>query len=713
MGDPLPAEPFGLLHPAIQHHVVNNLGWRTLRPLQTATIGPILAGEHLIATAPTAGGKTEAAILPLLSRMLSEEWRGLSVLYLCPLRALLNNLHQRLERYGQLVGRRVGRWHGDIGHSERDRLLDQPPDILLTTPESLEAMLVSTRVPHERWFADVRAVVVDEAHAFAGDDRGWHLLAVLERITRLAGREVQRIALSATLGNPTELLAWLTATCHRPARVVNPPAEPGPPADLTLDYVGSLANAAVVISRLHRGQKRLAFVDSRARAEQLALALRGHDVTTLVSHGSLGAGQRRAAEQAFAEERGCVIVATSTLELGIDIGDLDQVIQIDAPPTVAAFLQRLGRTGRRPDTARQALILTTGDQALLRAAAVLRCWADGYLEPIIPPAAPLHLVAQQLLALSLQEGGIGRNLWAEWLGEPFVLGPDAAAAVPVITDYLVATGFLVDDSGILGIGQEAEAELGRQHFMELLSVFTSPPVFSVRHGRVEIGLVPDETLMVRPARRSGVGAGVLLLAGRSWAIAHIDWNRRVVQVEPTDAPGVARWSGNAQPLGAVIAREVRQVLLGSDPAGVTLSQRAHERLAQLRAEHPWVRPDTTTLVVEGRGRARWWTFAGWRANLRLAQAVAGLRRDVAAVDDLTIALDPGTRVEQLGQAVSAATLEPADLAPWVTDEAIDGLKFSDCLPRSLATTVLARRLADPESTARALGERIAGWRDAR
>jgi ATP-dependent Lhr-like helicase len=712
MGDPVPAAPFDLLHPAIQHHIVNSLGWRTLRPLQTATIQPILAGEHLIATAPTAGGKTEAAVLPLLSRMLFEDWRGLSVLYVCPLRALLNNLYQRLEGYGQLVGRRVGRWHGDIAGSERDRLLAEPPDMLLTTPESLEAMLVSTRVPHQRWFADIRAVVVDEAHAFAGDDRGWHLLAVLERITRLAGREVQRIALSATLGNPTELLAWLTATCQRPARVVNPPAEPGPPADVTLDYVGSLANAAVVISRLYRGQKRLVFVDSRARAEQLALALRGHDVTTFVSHGSLGAAERRAAEQAFAEERDCVIVATSTLELGIDIGDLDRVIQIDAPPTVAAFLQRLGRTGRRPDTPRQALILATGDDALLRAAAVLLRWSDGYIEPIIPPPAPLHLAAQQLLALSLQEGGIGRNLWADWLGKPFVLGPDAAAAVPAITDHLVAAGFLVDDSGILGIGQEAEAALGRRHFMELLSVFTSPPVFSVRHGRVEIGLVPDETLMARPTGRAAGGAAVLVLAGRSWAIVHIDWSRRVVQVEPTDAPGVARWSGNAQPLGAVVARGVREVLLGSGPAGVTLSQRAHQRLEQLRAEHPWVGPDTTTLVVDGRGRARWWTFAGWRANLWLAQAVAGLRRDVAALDDLTIALDPGTTMDQLGQVIAAATPEPADMAPWVTDEAIDGLKFSDCLPRSLATTVLARRLADPASTAHALGERIGGWHDA-
>ena len=711
MADPVPAASFELLHPAVQHHVVNSLGWRRLRPLQTATIEPILAGDHLIATAPTAGGKTEAAVLPLLSRILSEDWRGLSVLYVCPLRALLNDLHQRLDRYGQLIGRRVGRWHGDVDQSERDRLLAEPPDILLTTPESLEAMLVSPRVPHERWFADVRAVVVDEVHAFAGDDRGWHLLAVLERITRIAGREVQRIALSATLSNPASLLAWLTATCRGPAQVVNPPAQTGP-AEVTLDHVGTLANAALVISRLHRGEKRLVFVDSRARAEQLAVALRSHDVTTFVSHGSLGAGQRSAAEQAFAENRDCVIVATSTLELGIDVGDLDRVIQIDAPPTVTAFLQRLGRSGRRPDTTRHALVLATGDDALLRATAVFLRWAEGYVEPIVPPPAPLHLVAQQLLALCLQERGVGRRLWAEWLGEPFALGPEAAAAAAAITDHLVASGFLVDDSGILGVGGEAEAVLGRRHFMELLSAFTSPPVFSVRHGRAEIGLVPDETLMARPAGHGGGGTAVLVLAGRSWAILHIDWGRRVVQVEPTDVPGVARWSGSAQLLGAAITRGVREVLLGSDPTGVTLSRRAGERLAQLRAEHPWVVADATSLVTDVRGRVRWWTFAGWRANLWLARAAADLRREVAAIDDLTVALDPGATPQQLRRALSNAAETPIDLIPWVTTEAVDGLKFSECLPPSLATEVVAHRLTDPESTTRALGERLVGWRDA-
>jgi ATP-dependent helicase Lhr and Lhr-like helicase len=168
-------DPFDLLHPAVAHHIVNSLGWRSLRPLQSAAIEPILAGDHAIA--PTAGGKTEAAFFPLLSRMLTDDWRGLSVLYVCPLRALLNNLHLRLEGYGRLVGRSVGLWHGDTAQPDRDRLLAEPPDVLLTTPESIESMLVSRRVDHRRWFANVRSVVIDEAHAFAGDDRGWHLVA--------------------------------------------------------------------------------------------------------------------------------------------------------------------------------------------------------------------------------------------------------------------------------------------------------------------------------------------------------------------------------------------------------------------------------------------------------------------------------------------------------------------------------------------------------
>ena len=197
------------LHPVVVHHIVNTLGWRSLRALQDQAAGPVLDGADALLLAPTAGGKTEAAVFPLLTAMDTQGWSGISVIYVCPLKALLNNLLPRLEAYAGWLGRRVALWHGDVTASARQRILREPPDVLLTTPESLEAMLISLKVEHGRLFTDLRAIVVDEVHAFAGDDRGWHLLAVLERLTRVAGRPIQRIGLSATVGNPADLLDWL------------------------------------------------------------------------------------------------------------------------------------------------------------------------------------------------------------------------------------------------------------------------------------------------------------------------------------------------------------------------------------------------------------------------------------------------------------------------------------------------------------------------
>lgn len=705
MSDPSgTAAGFDLLHPALQHHIVNSLGWRQLRPLQGETIAPILAGEHVLAMAPTAGGKTEAAILPVLSRMLTEDWRGLTVLYVCPLRALLNNLHVRLSGYADLVGRRVGLWHGDVTAAERRRLVREPPDILLTTPESLEAMLVSTGVAHDAWFAGLRTVIVDEAHAFVADDRGWHLLAVLARVAHLAGRELQRIALSATIGNPGEVLAWLTTGCHQPRRVVNPPVAGLAAPEVTLDYVGNLDNAATVISRLHRGTKRLVFVDSRARAEQLAAGLRSRDVTTFVSHGSLGVDERRQAERAFAEARDCVIVATSTLELGIDVGDLDHVLQIDSPGSVASFLQRLGRTGRRPGAVRNMTFLATSDQALLLAAAVLLRWSQGYVEPTVPPPLPMHLLGQQLLALTLQEGQIGRHTWREWFGEPFVLGDEVGAVADEVIDHLLAERYLIDGgAGMLSIGDVAEAELGRRHFMELLAAFTAPPLFSVRHGRLEIGLVPDDVLLVRPPgdRR---GPTVLLLGGRSWKVTHVDWRRRVIHVEPTDLPGVARWSGGSSALSAELARGVRNVLAGSELAGVHLSRRAGDQLSSVRSDHVWVRPDGTTLVTEADGRTRWWTFAGSRANTWLAGALTDARRQVSSLDGLWIGLDDHSDLATVRRLIEARSVDDLALADWVSDEAVRELKFAETLPAAMAAWEMAQRLRDDVACVRAIGE---------
>ncbi len=693
---------FDRLHPVVQHHIVNSMGWPSLRPLQEESIAPILDGEHVLALAPTAGGKTEAAVLPLLSQILTQRWSGLSVIYLCPLRALLNNLYERLERYGSYCGVRVGLWHGDVGAGARNRIKAEQPDILLTTPESLEAMLISVGTDHRRMFADVRVVVVDEVHAFGGDDRGWHMLAVLERLTALAGRDLQRIGLSATVGDPERLLRWLAGSSTSASRVVAPGVTTGGPpaaADVTLDHVGSVANAAVVISQLHHGEKRLVFCDSRARVEELGALLRGHGVATFVSHSSLAAGERREAERAFAEATNCVIVATSTLELGIDVGDLDRVIQLDSPGTVASFLQRLGRSGRRAGTSRNMLFLTTGDGLQCpKAAALLHLWGTGYVEPIVAPPLPLHLFAQQLLAIVLQDGSIGRNLWAGRMGRlpVFAEAIERGDAVRIV-DHLVETGMLVDDNGMLSVGPHGERSYGYRHFVDLTSMFTSPPLFTVRHGRHDLGLL-DPTALRRPDR----SFAAVLLAGRSWQVTSIDWKRRVAWVEPSESKGRSRWIGAGQGWSPELCDATRTVLCGTDPAYVTLTERARRQLAAARAEFSWARPDTTA-VVHGDGGTRWWTWAGQRANATLAAALGDLAGDGRA-DNLSIPVDDGRgTMAAIAARLAAVDVEALTPGPVVEDLA-QGLKFSDCLPRDLAHAVVSARLLDRPGMARVFDE---------
>jgi ATP-dependent Lhr-like helicase len=688
------------LHPVLLHHLVNTLGWHDLRRLQREAAGPLLAGEDALLLAATASGKTEAALFPLLTRMAEQRWSGTSVLYLCPLKALINNLLPRVERYAGWLGRQAARWHGDIGPATRRAMLRQRPDLLLTTPESVESMLVSANVDHRIWFEELRVVVVDEIHAFAGDDRGWHLLAVLERLTHLVGRPLQRVGLSATIGNPAALLAWLQGSSagSRPGRVVAPdrPAAPATPpyGDVELDHVRTLENAATVIAALHAGEKRLVFCEARQTVEELGELLRQRGVTTFLSHASLSVDERRRAEQAFTEARDCVIVATSTLELGIDVGDLDRVIQMDAPATVASFLQRLGRTGRRAGTTRNCLFLARGEPALLQAAALLLRWGQGWVEPVVPPPQPRHIVAQQVLALCRQEGRVGDQLWSRWWNGLPLFGP----AAEVIVRYLVEHGFLDHDDGMLHLGPAAELRFGWRHFMDLTAVFTGPPEFTVLAGRAEVGRI-DPSLLTDRTR----GQRRLLLAGRSWTVTHIDWRRRRCFVAVADGGGRARWIQYGMAgLGYELTRAMREVLLGADPP-VRLTRRAVDGLAGLRELRlPHVHPGGTVIKRELSGDLLWWTWAGYRANATLAATLGGAADPVQRHDDRYLRLRPDLTPAGWGESTDDARERLC--LPEVSEKALAGLKFSDALPKHLAMATLAARLADLDAAAATLDE---------
>lgn len=690
---------FDLLTPAVQYHVVNSLGWSSLRPLQQQAVSPLVRGDDTLLLAPTAGGKTEAAVFPLLSRMSEEQWQGTSLLYVCPLRALLNNLEPRLSAYTGWLGRTTAVRHGDVGQSARRRQALHRPDILLTTPESLESMLISTTSDPRHLFADVRAVVIDEVHAFAGDDRGWHLLGVLERISRLAGAELQRVGLSATVGNAPELLGWLQGGGDdRPATVVAPEAEGAVTPELELDYVGSTSNAATVIAGLHRGEKRLVFADSRRTVEQLALNLHHREVETHVSHSSLSADARRRAESAFAEGRDCVITATSTLELGIDVGDLHRVIQVGAPRTVASLLQRLGRTGRRPGTSSNMLFLATDDAEFLRACGLLLLWSEGYVEPVVPPPAPRHVAAQQLLGLTLQQRQVGRGEWQDWFGSLNLAIPEEWDE---IQQWLLYQGMLDHDGESLFVGPEASRRYGNLHFRDLMAVFTADPQITILHGRQDIGTV-DPMLLQRKVD----GPRLITLGGRAWRVTYIDWKRHKAFVEPSTVGGDVRWASSPQPSSYALSDAVRRVLLGQLPDGVSLTKRALMTLDELREEYGH-RVDSSGSVVTARedSRMRWWTWAGARANAVLVAALSSVAPELfestTAFDNWQIALRGDADPRAIARALRQARDNFGDQLDQVvaeTDErAVRQLKFAELLPLHLSIRTVAERMSDQEA----------------
>jgi ATP-dependent Lhr-like helicase len=704
---------FDLLHPVVQHNVVNTLGWSALRPLQDAAIAPVLAGSDALLLAPTAGGKTEAALFPILSRMAANDWRGTSVLYLAPLRALLNNLEHRVRGYARWLGREASVRHGDTSQGVRRRQAVERPDVLLTTPESLESILVSATVDPRIVLADVRAVIVDEVHAFAGDDRGWHLLAVLERLTRITGRRLQRIGLSATVGNAPELLTWLQGSSAgvRPGVVVSPDPDRGAAPEIELDYVGSVENAGTVISALHRGEKRLVFTDSRRTVERLAGRLGELGTETYVSHSSLSVAERRRAETAFAEARDCVVVSTSTLELGVDVGDLDRVLQVGAPGTVASLLQRLGRTGRRPGTARNMLLLATDDTELLRGFGLSLLWSEGYVEPVRPTSTPHHVAAQQLLALALQEGRVGRHTWPEWLNGLALASGDALDG---IADWLVETGHLDVDTDMLFIGPESERKFGRRHFMELMTVFTTDPQVTVLHGRDEIGVVDPVVMVTKVA-----GPRIIALGGRSWKVVGMDWERRRAYVEPSSGPGLARWMGMGAPRSFALTDAMRRVLLGKDPAHTMVTNRATSRLGLIREQWEARVDPLRSVVLRDAEGARWWTWAGNRGNAVLSAALDAvapqLLDQVVTFDNEQITLRPDAPLSDLRaalhQALARFGIDLTGVRPRVDRRAVEGLKFADLLPPEMAEATLAARIGDVEAARRVLSrglvERVA------
>lgn len=702
------SDAFGRLSPAMQYQIVNGLGFSGLRPVQEGAADAILDGANCVVLAPTAGGKTEAAFFPLLSLMDREDWTPVSVLYVAPIRALLNNQEARLQRYAGLIGRRAFKWHGDVTAASKKGFLSEPADIVLTTPESLEVMLMSRRVPAERLFRGLRAVVIDEIHAFVGDDRGGHLSSVLERLARFCGKDVQRIGLSATVGNPETILRWVAGSSRRAGVVVDPGGSRKLP-EIKIDWVGNVANAAKMVAQLHPGKKRLVFVDSRRLVESLGQQLRDLGVDTYVTHSSLSLEERQAAEAAFQDGQNCVIVATSALELGIDIGDLDHVLQIDAPSTVAAFLQRMGRTGRREGKLPNCTFLVTEPEGLLQAAALVRLFREGFIESVTPPTNAYHLLAHQIMALSVQvEGGIAVADWWAWVSAATPFRDITEAERQALLAHMLKEDILHESAGRLVLGEKGEKRYGWRNFSELYAVFSTPKTLKVLWGSSEIGSID-----VVFAQQEQVANLSFVLGARAWRAVEIDWDEGFVRVEPMPTTNLARWQGRPQFLSPELCKAMRAILVGDDMSD-DWSQRARVKMTEVRAEYGLSNDLLLDLVPDSQG-VRLWTFAGGQANNLLAKTLESVLGEKVVADNLYIGFRDQAAVSNVAIKQAVRDLESAgrpnrDDALRFAESCARGRlsKFQPCLPPELEAAYLAyvlmgarpvaageRELADP------------------
>ncbi len=379
----------------------------------------ILAGRHCLVEAPTAGGKTEAVLFPALTRVAEAQGAGVRILYLAPLRALLNDLEIRARVYASACGLHAFKWHGDVSQRSKLDSFHMPPEVLLTTPESVEAILLR-KAGWERFFQGLQIIVIDEAHNFAFGERGHHLLALLERLESRIGHRSERIAITATIGNPVAMARWLVPKGTEPAERISVSGAT-PRRDFSLRLFdeagdspdGDTGPSATVrrfafLAKELRGRRSIVFVRSRAGAEDLAKVFlragRGPSALRVRTHHS-------AVSRYFREEAEALIKTKSETGLDAIRKHLDPraghrhrgpglVVQLDALSSPAAFLQRIGRTGRRPGMPQRFRGLCLDVEALLQLAATVSLGLEGRSEALRFRSRAFHILAHQTICLA-------------------------------------------------------------------------------------------------------------------------------------------------------------------------------------------------------------------------------------------------------------------------------------------------------------------------
>jgi len=579
---------------------LEKLGIREPTPPQEKAIDPILSGENVLLVAPTASGKTEAALLPVFDAFLRATRRpvGIGILYITPLRALNRDMHERLVFWGDHLDIDIQIRHGDTSQRARRRQASKPPQMLITTPETLQAILPSKEM--RRHLGSVRWVIIDEIHELAASKRGAQLTLGLERLARETSEPFQRIGLSATVGNPKEVAHFLGG--FHPVSVIEVEVDKAfkysieypTPTDEDFDLSDELSTTPKAASRLRRmrdlvngHRSTLIFVQGRGQAESLGHRLGKVDPLIEVHHGSLSREQRHLVEDRFKAGKLKGIVCTSTLQLGIDVGDVDLCIQYLSPRQVSTIIQRVGRSGHSLGRRSEGVLLAAYGEDALESMVTAEKARRGELEETELHLKPLDVLAHQVVGLSLDEDELGEEevFSVVTRAHPFK-GLNRAEFLEFL-QFLASIGLITREGDML-----RRTKKGRNYYYINLGMINDErryPFVNVVTDRV-IGTVGDEFWTLR----ARVGLNVIL-RGRVWRILQIDEDRGVLHVIPSDDPlgALPGWEGELIPVPKAVAEEVgdlREVIteeisrLGSKEKAVeSLSRRLDADESAVRA----------------------------------------------------------------------------------------------------------------------------------
>lgn len=564
-------------------------GWTDLRDIQKQAIQPILSGnQDVLISAPTAVGKTEAFFLPACTAIADND-DGFGILYISPLKALINDQCRRLESLCDLLDIPVTPWHGDSKQSKKKQAEKNPSGILLITPESLESLLIRKSGWVRKAFASLQYIAIDEFHAFIGSERGYHLLSLLNRIEHLSGRHdnpIPRVALSATLGNIDQVPASLRPNQSLPCTTITTMKFQTTLKVQVRGYIQMLTSEPTDLEEfaeeqicndlyeICRGDSHLIFANSRQRTENIAAILSDLCEQSFVPneffphHGSLAKDIRQSLESRLQKETlPTTAVCTTTLELGIDIGKVNSIAQVTAPHSVSSLRQRLGRSGRRNNPAILRMFITENElkadshivdklrMELVQSIAMVRLLIEkNWFEPEDTEQAHLSTLLHQTLAITAQWGGVRADQLYQMLCQTGPFKKISVQHFKQLLSHMGKTQLLTQFSnGELVLGFNGERLVNQYTFY---AVFKTPEEFRLLAGSKTLGTLPLDS-PVAPEQH-------IVFGGRRWKILEVDLEKKTIHVKATKGGRAPHFCGEGISIHDVVRKEMLKIYSDGD-----------------------------------------------------------------------------------------------------------------------------------------------------